>query len=342
MPKIADDATIGTENTTSIVDLDQLFNTLDARTRRGLQQLFHGSYVQFAGKEKLAGEAAHLFAPALSTTARLVNEVGRDNQVLTDTLVQTSRTVTTLAGRRNALTDLITNANITTGAIAAENAAFARDLREIPPTLRQANTTFVDLRATLGDLNTLVSASKPASRRLASFLRVLRPLVARAKPTLHDLRLAISSPGPNNDLVDTMRLLPRFSRETDVAFPLTVKTLKRSQAFLDFTRPYVPELVGWFKDFGQGASWYDANGHYARIQPIFNTFQLSEANTLVPKAVRNPLGGYTALATGTDQLRRCPGAAASVRPDGGNPFVDRGKFSAQPNGCNPKQVLPAP
>ena len=50
---------------------------------------------------------------------------------------------------------------------------------------------------------------------------------------------------------------------------------------LEFLRPYAPELAGWFRDFGQGAANYDANGHYARIQPIFNAFTFTD----------NPAGG---------------------------------------------------
>ena len=41
---------------------------------------------------------------------------------------------------------------------------------------------------------------------------------------------------------------------------------------LHFIRPYAPDLVGWFRDFGQSTANYDANGHFARIQPIFNAF----------------------------------------------------------------------
>ena len=50
---------------------------------------------------------------------------------------------------------------------------------------------------------------------------------------------------------------------------------------LEFIRPYTPELIGWFHDFGQGTANYDANGHFARIQPIFNAFQFND----------NPAGG---------------------------------------------------
>ena len=42
-PKIPDGGTIGTESTTTAVDLDELFNTLDPPTRHALQQFFKGS-----------------------------------------------------------------------------------------------------------------------------------------------------------------------------------------------------------------------------------------------------------------------------------------------------------
>src|SRR5205085_1567142 len=41
--KIADGGVIGTKHTTSEVDLDELLNTLDAPTRKGLQDVFQGS-----------------------------------------------------------------------------------------------------------------------------------------------------------------------------------------------------------------------------------------------------------------------------------------------------------
>ena len=42
--------------------------------------------------------------------------------------------------------------------------ALARALELLPGTLRKANTTFVNLRATLDDLDVLVAESKPATR----------------------------------------------------------------------------------------------------------------------------------------------------------------------------------
>ena len=103
--------------------------------------------------------------------------------------------MTAIAERRNDLADLVANTNATASAIGDENVALARALGLLPTTLRRANTTFVNLRATLDDLDVLVAASKPATKNLAPFLRQLRPLLRRAGRSMHDLRLVVAAPG---------------------------------------------------------------------------------------------------------------------------------------------------
>jgi phospholipid/cholesterol/gamma-HCH transport system substrate-binding protein len=163
----------------------------------------------------------------------------------------------------------------------------------------------------------------------------LRPLVRDAKPTIADLSTLVRRPGPDNDLVEATRKLPGFQQVASPAFKSGTGALQKSQPVLEFVRPYIPELVGWFRDFGQGAANYDANGHYARIQPIFNAFQFTD----------NPAGGLltpippsarmTGLSTGNE--RRCPGAATQRPPDGSAPFTDGGTVD-----CNPSLVPPGP
>jgi phospholipid/cholesterol/gamma-HCH transport system substrate-binding protein len=309
-------AILTADQTTSPVDLDQLFNTLDPKTRRGLANVVKGFATQYAGQETQANLSARYFAPALSTTQRLVDELLRDQGALTSFLVNSSRVVTALDARRDNLASLIGNANATTAAIGSENVSLDRSLQELPGTLRKANTTFVNLRSTLGDLNVLVNASKPATKHLALFLRTLRPLVASARPTIHQLRLLVGTPGPNNDLTDATRKLPHLQRVAAPAFRHTVSSLRNSQDVVDFIRPYFPDLVGWFRDFGNGASNYDANGHFARIQPIANTFSFAN-NVLTPIPRSLNLAGYQSGA-----FRRCPGGATQKTADGSAPFVD--------------------
>ncbi|HSD80093.1 MAG TPA: MlaD family protein, partial [Solirubrobacteraceae bacterium] len=165
-PELEDGAVLAQDKTTSIVDLDQLFNTLDPRTRKGLQELVQGSSTWYSGKGEQANEAARYLSPALSSSRRLVDEVIGDQQALTEFLSSAQRTVTAIAARRDDLSGLVSNANTTAAAIGAENESLARALGLLPGTLRKANTTFVNLRSTLDDLDVLVDESKPATKDL--------------------------------------------------------------------------------------------------------------------------------------------------------------------------------
>ena len=49
---------------------------------------------------------------------------------------------------------------------------------------------------------------------------------------------------------------------------------------IEYIRPYTPDFAGWLTKFGQGASNYDAHGHFARIQPMFNAFSLTSTPLL--------------------------------------------------------------
>ena len=70
-------ATLTTASTTTAVDLDQLFNTLDPETRADLQGVIKGFQTQLDGKGEQAAEAAEYFNPLLSSARRLVNETDR-------------------------------------------------------------------------------------------------------------------------------------------------------------------------------------------------------------------------------------------------------------------------
>jgi len=335
-PELEDGATLGTAATTPVVDLDQIFNTLDERTRSSLQDVVKGFATQFRGKGGEAGEAAEYFNPLLSTSRRLVGELTEDEDSLTRLLVDTSRLVTSLAERRDELSGVVGNTNATMRAIEAENVALARALGLLPTTLRRANSTFVNLRATLDDLDVLVAESKPATRDLAPFLRELRPLVADARPTIRDLRTLVRRDGEDNDLLDATRDMPALQRVATPAFGNGRGALARAQPVLEFLRPYTPEVTGWLRDFGLGSANYDANGHYARVQPLFNAFDLepnASGGVLRPIPTSQRFDGYE-----TNQLRRCPGAATQAAPDGSAPWRDvSGTLD-----CDPDQQLPGP
>ena len=333
--KLPEGSVLRTDETTSIVDLDQLFDTLDPKTRASLQDLIQGSARWYDNRGREANAATKYLNPALSASRRLVDEVVANQQTLDAFLRNASKTVGAIAERRTDLSGLVANANATATAIGDENVSLNQALGLLPGTLRKANTTFVDLRATLDDLDVLVAASKPATKDLARFLRELRPLVADARPTIADLRTLVRRSGPGNDLTDLLKKAPPLERAAKPAFADSIEALQKSTPVLRFIRPYTPDLVGWVRDFGQGASNYDANGHFARIQPMFNAYSFTDLPTgglLTPIPAGQRLDG---LQTGV--VKRCPGAASQAPVDGSAPFRDDGSLD-----CDPSLVPPGP
>ena len=334
-PEIPDGGTLSADRTTSAVELDQLFSALDEPTRNSLKQVVKGSAVAIRGRSRQAGEALRYLNPALATSTVAIDQLLRDRAVFRRFVSDSADLVSALSQRRADLTNLVTNANTAAAAVGDESTALARSLALLPPTLRQASTTFVNLRATLDDLDPLVAAAKPATRDLAPLLDVVRPLIRDARPTIRDLAATFSAPGPHNDLTDLFVQAPALADLTATASPDTVRALRRAQPVIEFARPYTPELTAWFTKFGEVPALYDANGHYARVQPIFKAFRFDPGpggGTLTPNLTSQRLAGLETL-----QGRRCPGGATQPAPDGSAPWQPSPDFA-----CDPSTSPPGP
>ncbi|MGH2966448.1 MAG: MlaD family protein [Solirubrobacterales bacterium] len=356
-PALKDGATLTGERTTSPVDLDQLFDTFRPQTRKALQNVIQGSAAVYDGNTKGAQQTYKYFAPALSSTRRLFAELTSDNRAFEQFLVLGSRTLDRVAERRNDLADLTANGNQALGAIAAQNQALDRSLVAFPPALRQADTTFVNVRATLDDLTPLVNESKPATKDLAPFLRKLRPVAERSVPVVNDLRLAVDRPGKHNDVTDSLRELPKVEHRAGKAVPQAITSLNASQPTIETTRPYAPDLAGFLTKFGQVSAYYDANGHYARVSTadanFFHYCTATDTNSQCASAGGAYATGELAPIPPSQQFNdlkfgtfiRCPGGG--TQPIGGsNPFTDDGNLltGGQPPNpkCDTSEVPPGP
>ena len=182
--------------TTTAVDLDQLFNTFDPETRKALQGVIRGSADADEGKGKAVQRGLAYLNPSLAASSRLFRELNRDTPLLERFIVSSSQLVTDVADRRDDLAGLVDNLATTTTAIGNEKDALAESIGRLPDFLRRANTTFVNLRAALDDLDPLVEDSKPVAKKLRPFLAELRPLARDARPDVRDLSQIVRSPAP--------------------------------------------------------------------------------------------------------------------------------------------------
>jgi phospholipid/cholesterol/gamma-HCH transport system substrate-binding protein len=350
-PELAGDAIISEVDTTSPVDIDQLFNTLRGPERQALRNVIQGSATVYAGKGPQANQTYKYLSPSLVATDRLLQELNRDEGTLTNFIVNGASVVSSVAERRSDLSALTQNANVALGAIANENRSFDQALVALPGTLRQANTTFHNLRPALDDLTPLINATRTSTKNLAPFLRQLHPVLTRSVPVFRDLNRAVNLKGKSNDLADATGYLTALQKRAADAVPITVKAMQDSEPILAFLRPYTPDLTAGIAHLNQTAGYYDANGHYVRVQPagmgVFEpTTPLTPADSATPFADFGAFGGPN-----YNLFKRCPGGSSAPLA-GSNPFSSP-PFLGPPNGapaggvtppasCVPTDVVPGP
>ena len=341
--EIPDGGVIEQEDTTTAVDLDQLFNTFDDPTRKDLQKLIRGLGRQHKGRGAEMNPGFLYLNPSLSASSRLFRELNRDSELLERFVVSSSQLVTDLADRREDLSGLVDHLATTTTAIGNEQAALRESVGRLPDFMRRANTTFLNLRAALDDLDPLVEDSKPVAKKLRPFLAELRPLARDARPTLRDLSNIIRRPGRANDLIELNRVQPplrdiavreaeRNGEEREGAFPASIDAMRDTRPVLASLRPYMPDLIGWFDDFSHSGI-YDALGAASRVGIHANAFSLVDGQlSPLPPELREKA---IMAAPERGQNHRCPGAAEHRNDDGSNPWKPSPDFN-----CDETQVLP--
>lgn len=338
--EIPDGSVITADATTSPVDIDQLFSIFDDDTRKALQDVFQGQAAVYAGDPEASRAAYKYLAPGLQSTERFLAELTRDQGVLAEFLASGSDVLGAVAERRDDLSALTENANTALSAIATESASLDDALEVLPPTMRQANTTFVNLREALDDVDVLVETAKPATEDFAPFLRDLRPVAAKAVPVLADLSATVQVDGPSNDLTDALQQLPELERRAADASEQGIDAMDVSETNIEVTRQYSPDLMALVSRLSQVLGYYSADGHYARTMPVTNIFEYDDATDELDPIYSNPEQQYDFYTSRPNAFRpfgfqRCPGAASQPAADGSTPF-DEG-FTA-PDDCDPTAV----
>ncbi len=164
--------------------------------------------------------------------------------------MHTAQALTTLAAHRAELTSLVSNGEQGLKALGAEQASLQRGVHELPGALQQGNRAFAQLPSTFAALRKLAEVARPDTKKLATFFAKLTPLVNDARPVLHNLSVALSRPGPSNDLTDTALALPAFAQALVNGSPSDVKALQESVPVTAFFGPYAPDLPGFVRTFG--------------------------------------------------------------------------------------------
>jgi len=358
-PELEDGATIGVEHTTSPVHLDEVLNAFTEEARGGLRDFVQGQAAIFEGRGADARKAYKYLAPALFQTKRFLEELNSDQRLFERFLASSAKIFTTLADREDELSGAISNSRAALEAVASENVALARSLERLAPAFRRSNTTFVNLRYALDDLDSLVDTAMPTTERLEPFLAELLPFLREARPFVRKPRPPPRPARPGDDpapppagrgpslaellpflresrpFVRNLRLaLRRDGKDNDLGelmelLPRVGKrarpAFKRARAALGDFQPIIDFARPYSVDVVQSLVKLGA----AMANYDFNGHSARASLMGLNFFERNGLGQLSAIPA-ADQyapfgpggiIRRCPGAGTQPAADGSNPFV---------------------
>ena len=294
-PALPENGIITNKDTVEATEFDEVFNTLNGRTRKALQGMLRGTGTTFGPRARQLSAGVRQTAPGLHAVAGLATDLAGDEYALKALVANGARVTRTLAARKPQIADLMSVASGTFRAFAANTRGITASLDRFPGTLRTARSTLARLDTSVAGLDALMGDLRPGAAQL-------RPLARSLRPALNDLRTVVPS------AVATLRtgrraapaiagLLGRTSPFARAATP----AFRGLAPVVGCLRPYAPEMAGFFGTWASWPSYYDGTAHYGRVQANFG---FSEP-VIWPKEITS--AQYTKLTGQKYALVRPPG-----------------------------------
>ncbi|HEV2774721.1 MAG TPA: MlaD family protein [Solirubrobacteraceae bacterium] len=262
-PELADGATLAGARTDEPVEIDQVLSTLDPATRRDVRSLLRRLDAATEGRGADIEETLRHSARALRETAALTADVRGDGDALRALLRDSRRVVGTLASDPGALGSTADELAALLRTTAAREAELAAGVGRLPGGLRSPRLALERTRSAVGELRKVVADARPAVRRLVPFARDLRPTLRAAVPALGEARSLVAD-GPRD-----LRRLDELLRTAGPVLKDLTPVLAHANPMLDELRVRLPDAFGFFANWADFASNYDANGHAARVALVF-------------------------------------------------------------------------
>jgi virulence factor Mce-like protein len=338
-PVLSSGDTIKISQTATPVQLDEVLTSLQSDSREDLKALLDGLNVSLNSKPTAAEDrdssplargqtAAESFNDALddipegekSTAQVLEALLGTEpNRDIARLIRGTANTADELSRYENQLKDLITNLNLTTATFASESTNLRASIRELAPTLRNANEAFASLNAAFPPTRAFATEIRPGVRETPATIEAAFPWIEQTRALVGKDELGGLAKELSPATSDLAKLIDRASEllpETDLASKclrdvvLPTGDLVINDEFTTGSENYKEFFYALVGIAGEGQNT-DGNGMYVRFQTGGGSQQVSlgdkssNAGELFGNNVAVPLGNRPAY----------PGKRPPYKPD---------------------------
>jgi ABC-type transporter Mla subunit MlaD len=256
---IRDGGVISGQDVVSSVELDQLTNLFDTRGRRDLKTLLDSGGPALANAQRGLTDTLATAPAALQQAQAALQELGADPGALNTLVSSADRVVHAAQSSNPGVSQLVSGAATTFGALATQADALGRLLAEMPGTLDTTDGALHHADSALRTANTLLQTLSPGVDRVRQLASPLNDLLSTVVGVGPDAMSTLTS--VHNAVPDLNPLLDRAS-----ALMPTVESVGRQGAReLACIRPYAPEAAGLASTWVGFIQYGDKTDKYARV-----------------------------------------------------------------------------
>jgi phospholipid/cholesterol/gamma-HCH transport system substrate-binding protein len=268
---LAENGTLNDSQVSKTVELDEIFRSLDPRTRHSFQVWMQSLAKGINGRGADLNAAFGNLAPFAEDTNTLLVQLDQQQQAVQQLIRNTGTVFNALSARSDQLTGLIRNSNAVFGTIAGRNEQLQETFKAFPTFEHESILTLNRLNRFTRTANPIITELRPVARQLSPTLQA----AGRLAPSFRDFFVNL---GP---LITAARPgLPAFRRFLADARPALgqLDPFTRSlNPFLGYVADYLPELDGFVGNIvaaTQGAIFegadQDRSIHFLRAASVFS------------------------------------------------------------------------
>lgn len=256
------------------VELDEIFRSLDPRTRESFQVWMQSLAVGLDGRGQDLNSAFGNLAPFAEDTNVLLKQLNEQEAAVQALVRNTGTVFNALSERSGQLTGLIRNSNVVFGTIADRNVQLQEAFKAFPTFERESILTLNRLNRFAREANPIITELRPVARQLSPTLEAagrlapsfrdffvdLGPLITAAKPGLPAFRQFLADARP------ALGQLDPFTRSLN--------------PFLGYIADFLPELDGFVGNITAATQAtpppvVSNSAHYLRTVSVFSPDGLS-------------------------------------------------------------------
>jgi phospholipid/cholesterol/gamma-HCH transport system substrate-binding protein len=267
---VPDGGTLAASQISPTVQLDEIYRTFDADTRRAFQTWMIEQAKAIGDHGRDVNDALGNLGPFAEDTATLVDILNRQEGVVTGLISNTGVVFEALTDRGDQLRSLIENSNRVFATTAERDEELKQAFLALPTFERESAVTLDRLAEFARDTDPLVTQLRPAARELSPTLRDLGALSPDLEALFREL----------NPLITASRTgFPAAERVLEDARPLIAQldpAMRQVTPLLDFIGLYKRELTAFFANTVAGTQAKDPSGvHYLRTTNPLNPENLA-------------------------------------------------------------------